>query len=311
MMKSSTNLLSNLNLNDKKLFTERKKGMRRQFTSAYLTNENMAERQKLTEENIKGIKDHKFYKSKGFTYKDNNYITETKYVQPNQYPGNSSKITKQMELQSNIFGENDKNKKNEDINKIKERIKNAEEADEDRPQKPSTKTNNNKNKVEEREDNDRNIWGALHNNWEKSNLDWKNTNTEIIFGKTFMGKFPKLKLEKIKEKENEDAFQRKVKHLSDSGFKDTISESSIKSKRDWKKVSHRDLSDTNLDKIDEVLNDIPDNVLKPDKKKKIIGSANTTDFSGNVGIDDKYINYKKYHKKLFNKDENKKKDPTV
>ena len=111
MMKSSTNLLSNINLDDKKLFTERKKGMRRQFTNAYLTNENMAERQKLTEENVKGIKDRKFYKSKGFTYKDNNYITETKYVQPNQYPGNSSKITKQMELQSNIFGDNDKKKK--------------------------------------------------------------------------------------------------------------------------------------------------------------------------------------------------------
>ena len=312
MMKSSTNLLSNINLDDKKLFTERKKGMRRQFTNAYLTNENMAERQKLTEENVKGIKDRKFYKSKGFTYKDNNYITETKYVQPNQYPGNSSKITKQMELQSNIFGDNDKKKKNEDINKIKERIQTAQETDEDRPQKVSTKTNNNKeNKVEEREDNDRNIWGALHNNWEKSNLDWKNTNTEIIFGKNFMGKFPKKKIEKIKEKEKEDAFQRKVKHLSDSGFKDTISESSIKSKREWKKVPHKDHSDTNLDKIDEVLNDIPDEVLKPDQKKKIIGSANTTDFSGNVGIDDKYLNYKKYHKKLLNKDDNKKKDPTV
>ena len=92
--------------------------MRRQFTNVYLTNENMAERQKITEENVKKIKDHKFNKSKGFTYKDNNYLTENKYVQPNEHPGNSSKITRQMQLQSNIFGENDKNKKNDDINKI-------------------------------------------------------------------------------------------------------------------------------------------------------------------------------------------------
>ena len=309
MMKSSANLFSNINLNDKKLFTERKKGMRRQFTNVYLTNENMAERQKITEENVKKIKDHKFNKSKGFTYKDNNYLTENKYVQPNEHPGNSSKITRQMQLQSNIFGENDKNKKNDDINKIKERIKNAQENDEDRPKKTITKANNN-NKIIESEDNDRNIWGALHNNWEKSNLDWKNTNTEIIFGKTFSGKFPKLKFEKIKEKENEDAFQRKVKHLSDSGFKDTINES-IKSKRNWNKVSHRDIKYTNLEQIDEVLNEIPDNVLKPDKKMKIIGNANTTDFNGDIGIDDKYINYKKYHKGILNKNDNKKKDPVI
>ena len=129
-------------------------------------------------------------------------------------------------------------------------------------------------------------------------------------GKTFSGKFPKLKFEKIKEKENEDAFQRKVKHLSDSGFKDTINES-IKSKRNWNKVSHRDIKYTNLEQIDEVLNEIPDNVLKPDKKMKIIGNANTTDFNGDIGIDDKYINYKKYHKGILNKNDNKKKDPVI
>jgi hypothetical protein len=81
-MKSSANLFSNINLNDKKVFTEKKKTMRRQFTTAYLTNDNLAERKKLTEENIKGLKDHKFYKSNGFTYKDNNYLTENKFVKP-------------------------------------------------------------------------------------------------------------------------------------------------------------------------------------------------------------------------------------
>ena len=310
MMKSSANLFSNINLNDKKLFTEKKKTMRRQFTTAYLTNDNLTERKKLTEENIKGIKEHKFYKTKGFTYKDNNYLTENKFVKPEQYPGNNSKITRQMHLQSNIFGENEKNN-NSDINKIKERIKTAQENDEDRPKNRFTKLNNKKmNKIIEAEDNDRNIWGALHNNWEKSNLDWKTANTEIIFGKTYSGRFPKLNLEKKKEKEKEDAFQRKVKHLSDSGFKDTINES-IKEKRNWQKVSHVNKTYTNLEQIDEVLNEIPDTVLKPDKKKKIIGNANTTDFNGNIGIDDKYINYKKYHKTTLNKNENKKKEPTI
>ena len=312
MMKSSANLFSNIELDDKKLFTERKKVMRRQFTNAYLNNENLTERKKLTEENIKGLKNHKFYKSKGFTYQDNNYCTENKFVQPNQIHGNNSKITKQIQLQSNIFGE--KNKNSEDINKIKERIKMAEENDEDKPKKIFQKKDNNKttNQNKEGQEYDRNIWGAIHNNWEKSNLDWKNTNTEIIFGKTYSGRFPKLNLEKKKEKEKEDAFQRKVKHLSDSGFKDTINES-IKSKRNWKKVPLTErLNYSNLEQIDEVLNEIPDNVLMPDKKKKIIGNTNTTDFNGNVGLNNNFINYKKYHKNILNKNENiNKKEPKI
>ena len=109
----------------------------------------------------------------------------------------------------------------------------------------------------------------MHNNWEKSNLDWKTANTEIIFGKTYSGRFPKLNLEKMKEKEKEDALQRKVKHLSDSGFKDTINES-IKEKRNWQKVPHTNRPYTNLEQIDEVLNEIPDAVLKPDKKRKLL-----------------------------------------
>ena len=315
MMKSSANLFSNINLNEKKLFTERKKVMRRQFTNVYLNNENLKERKKLTEENIKGLKNHTFYKTKGFTYQDNNYCTDkSKYVQPNQIPGNSSKITKQMQLQSNIFGENNKNKINGDINIIKERIKIAQENDEDKPKKTFKKIEINKSRNQnlQGQEYDRNIWGAIHNNWEKSNLDWKNTNTEIIFGKTFSGRFPKLNLEKIKEKEEEDAFQRKVKHLSDSGFKDTINES-IKSKRNWKKVPLTErLNYSNLEQIDEVLNEIPDNVLMPDKKMKIIGNTNTTDFNGNVGLNSNYLNYKKYHKNFLNKNENmKKKEPKI
>ena len=312
MMKSSANLFSNIVLDDKKLFTERKKVMRRQFTNAYLNNENLTERKKLTEENIKGLKNHKFYKSKGFTYQDNNYCKENKFVQPNQIHGNNSKLTRQIQLQSNIFGEQNKN--SEDINKIKERIKMVEENNEDKPKKIFQKKDNNKITKQniEGQEYDRNIWGAIHNNWEKSNLDWKNTNTEIIFGKTYSGRFPKLNLEKKKEKEKEDAFQRKVKHLSDSGFKDTINES-IKSKRNWKKVPLTErLNYSNLEQIDEVLNEIPDNVLMPDKKKKIIGNTNTTDFNGNVGLNNNFINYKKYHKNILNKNENiNKKEPKI
>ena len=159
IMKSSANLFSNINLNDKKLFTEKKKSIRRKFTNVYL-NENISERKKLTEENLKGIKNHKFYKSKGFTYRENNFCTENKFAPPEQYPVNSSKITRQIHLQSNIFGENEKNK-NYDMNKIKEGIKLAQQNEEEHPKKNKSKINK-YNKIES-EENDRNIWDALHN----------------------------------------------------------------------------------------------------------------------------------------------------
>ena len=50
----------------------------------------------------------------------------------------------------------------------------------------------------------------------------------------------------------------------------------------------------------------------PDKKKKIIGNTNTTDFNGNVGLNNNFINYKKYHKNILNKNENiNKKEPKI
>ena len=71
------------------------------------------------------------------------------------------------------------------------------------------------------------------------------------------------------------------------------------------------LSYSNSEQTEEVLNDISDKKLKPDKKKKIFSNANTIYFNGNIGLDDKFINYKKYHKNILNKNENIKKQPTI
>lgn len=30
--------------------------------------------------------------------------------------------------------------------------------------------------------NDRSLWGSVHSKWEKSNLDWKDAQTELMFG---------------------------------------------------------------------------------------------------------------------------------
>ena len=132
---------------------------------------------------------HKYYKTKGFTYIDNegfsgNVNNNVKFVSNENNINNNinnTKINKQLQLQSNIFNDENLQKNENDINKIKQRIISAESSDESRPKKYFFIGNNNNINIEEQKEvktesnknfEDRNIWGALHNNWEKSNLNW-------------------------------------------------------------------------------------------------------------------------------------------
>lgn len=310
--KISKNLLSNIDINkennEKNLFIERKKKMRNNFTDTFFDQRNINDRKRLETETEQAGRNHKYYKSKGFTYLDNesSNINQNKFVTPDKNL-NSSKINKQIQLQSNIFSTEEKNKNKNNIEQIKERIKKSKEdkIEEKKPKNNFQKIKNNKS----RNENDRNIWGAIHSKWERSNLDWRNSDTEILFGKTFSGKMPEFN-DKNEEINNEHPFQRKMNQLQDSGNKDTINES-IKEKRKYNKNEYKDKFNysTNLEKIDEILDEIPDNVLKYDKKKKIKFNANTAGLNGEEGIEDKFINYNKFHKNILKKKE--KKEPTI
>ena len=286
--------------NDKNLFLERKKHM-------FSRQRNVNDGKKLEKEAEQAEKSHKYYKTRGMTYLDNenNIKGEHKFITPDKYIGNSSKINRQIELQSNIFSTNEKDK---DIDKINERIKAINEENEENKPK---KLNKKKNIIKSRnlKENDRNLWGVVHSKWEKSNLDWRNSETELIFGKTFSGKMPSMEDKNIEEK-NDNPFQRKMEQLQDSGNKDTINES-IKLKRKYNKNLFKERLNctSDLERIDEILEEIPENILKNDKKKKIIFNCNTTGLNGENVIDDKFINYNKYHKNILKK--NIKKEPII
>ena len=100
---------------------------------------------------------------------------------------NNCKINKQLQLQSNIFNDENIQKNENDINKIKQRIKLAEDSDENKPKKHFFINNKTpihiSGKSFDNNTEDKSIWGALHNNWEKSNMDWIKDKTEIIFNK--------------------------------------------------------------------------------------------------------------------------------
>ena len=55
-----------------------------------------------------------------------------------------------------------------------------------------------------------------------------------------------------------------------------------------------------MEQIDEILNDIPNNELKYDKKKKILSQANTIGLNGESDLDKNILNYKKFHKNNLN-----------
>ena len=136
---------------------------------------------------------------------------------------------------------------------------------------------------------DKNIWGAPHNHWEKSNVDWIKDKTEIIFNKNNTNKDKDI-----------SPFQRKLNQLADSNDKDTINES-IKSNRKNYNTIQTERYTNNLEQIDEILNDIPDNELKYDKKKQILSNANTTVINGEPELDKNILNYNKFHKNNMGK----------
>ena len=282
MMKSSANFFSKMNIDLNNL-------------------NNTSDRIQLYNDVENAFITHKFYKTKGFTYFENdnnggNNNDNYKFVptEPNEINNtNNSKINKQLQLQSNIFNIENIQKNSNDINKIKQRIILAENTDESKPKKYFFIDNNNPNKIKEeniKSENieDKNIWGALHNHWEKSNIDWKKDKTEILFNKS------------NRDNDNITAFQRKMNQLADSSHKDTINET-IKLNIKNNTRLNRQKFISNLEQIDEILNDIPDNVLKYDKRKKILEHANTTGLNGETDVDKNILNYKKYHKSNLNK----------
>ena len=285
MMKTSENFFSKMNIDKNNL-------------------NNTSDRIQLYKDVENAFKTHKFYKTKGFTYfeNDNNGGRNNdnhKFVPTEQNDisnTNNSKINKQLQLQSNIFNLENIQKNENDINKIKQRIILAENTDESKPKKYFLVDNNTKNKEETNKSEnilsenmeDKNIWGAIHNHWEKSNIDWKKDKTEIIFNKS------------NRDDENITAFQRKMNQLADSSHKDTINET-IKLNRKNNNVLNRQKFISNLEQIDEILNDIPNNVLKYDKKRKLLEHANTTGLNGETDIEKNIMNYKNYDKNNVNK----------
>ena len=192
----------------------------------------------------------------------------------------SSKLHKQLQNQSNIFGDenNDiktkmfnylKKKKEEKENKLKIKQKLQKEKEEINDK---IKEQNKKNLCL-----NKNIWGGTHCKWQKSNMDWKDPGAQLLFKKTYTVNNFNTNKDKM------TAFQRKLKDLADSDNMDTLSEGkkvfNIEKFRIKKRIN---VDDNNVEQTKEILKTMPNDILRTDQKLKIINDSTTSNFLNNT-----------------------------
>ena len=209
------------------------------------------------------------------------------FVDSKTNPKNNSKINKQIYLQSHLFKDNDEdlNKKDNNIEKINARI----EEEKEKKDKDDRYHLGIENQKRDLTNNDRSQWGAVHTKWEKSNLDWKNPETELMFGSG------------ISEDVNKNfgpngptAFQRKLNQLADTKNKDTINEEKKAPINTIQKPpSTNVVNGEGFEKMEEILKEMPN--LKEDKKLKIKMDATTSLVNGECDWDKKAKTLTKFY----------------
>ena len=257
------------NLNDeipqtKKSYALRKKHLKKEIREL---NDKAAEKTKKQLQNYDLNKIPYAKKDKvNWNEKNNYHYIDPKYQKIN--PANSCKINKQFQLQSNLF-KNDTNLQpiNENAELINKRIEKEKRINYENQRPTVRKTRDLKN-------NDRSLWGSVHSKWEQTNLDWRNPQTEIMFGRTFNND-----INKTYGPNGPTAFQRKINQLADTKNYDTITESEKVPIKDLEKPpSSAEVNGAGFERIDNVIKGIPN--LNENQKLAIKMKATT------MGLDD-------------------------
>ena len=203
----------------------------------------------------------------------------------------NAKINKQLNLQSNIFQKSEnKLEKSEILNydKIKSRLE--EEKNKEYLNNTYHISHNNKNnKSPDLSNNDKLLFGSVHTKWEKSNIDWHNPITELMFGN-------------LKSKEMNSSFgpngptpfQRKLNQLADSKNIDTITEKEKNPINNFEKQNvNNDINDIGIHKVEKILEETSD--LKEDKKLKIKMNATTSLLNSDNDLEKKIKTLSNYY----------------
>ncbi len=197
-----------------------------------------------------------------------------------------------MNLQSHLFKGNEdsnqkekKNNSNLNIEQINSRIQ-EEKQKNDRYERYHI---GEENKKRDLSNNDRDLWGSVHSKWEKTNIDWRDPHTEIMFG----AGIPKDVNDNFGPN-GPNAFQRKLNNLADTKNIDTINEEKkVPINNIQKPLSNKAINGEGMEKIEEIVNEIPN--LPDDKKCKIKMEATTSVLNPEVDWDRKAKTLNKFY----------------
>ena len=267
--------------NNMKIFENRKKKLKRELTEI---NDVGADGKRRPGEHSgqeidsKGNK-IKYNKKKVDIYGNNiDNKNNKKIIKENNGFNYNSKMNKQLEFQSNIFNEENKDinkkmndyisgKKKEEENKkiLKEKIKKEREE--------MAKKLKELNKQNIKKQNDK-----LH----PSTMKWTDPESQILFKKP-LGDLNN-------NQEEPSAFQMKLKNLADSNNIDILSKNK-KKPFNIKKIKNLNDDDNNIQKIKEIIKKFPDDALREDQKIGIIYKSTTSNFLNNSKNDEKLNKY--------------------
>ena len=264
--------------NSKELYAQKKKHLKKEITKY---NDCGVDHKKKPGEHEGQANEKKIYVKKKNVWTDNSGYH---FVESKTNPENNCKINKQMNLQSHLFKRDEDSKVKEknnnsslNIEQINSRIQ-EEKQKNDRYERYHIED---KNRKRDLSNNDRDLWGSVHSKWEKTNIDWRDPHTEIMFG----AGIPK-DVNDIFGPNGPNAFQRKLNNLADTKNKDTINEENKVPINNIKKpLSNNAINGEGMEKIEEILNTIPN--LPDDKKCKIKMEATTSVLNPEVDWDRK------------------------
>jgi len=262
----------------KELYALKKKNLKKEITQY---NDCGVDQKRKPGEHEGQVNEKKIYVKKKNDWTENSgyHFAESK-----TNPENNSKINKQMNLRSYLFKESKDSKQKEknvspdlNIEQINSRIQ-EEKQKNDRYERYHI---GDENKKRDLSNNDRDLWGSVHSKWEKTNIDWRDPHTEIMFGagipKDVNDNFGPNGL---------NAFQRKLNNLADTKNKDTINEENkVPINNIQKPISNKVINGKGMEKIEEIVNEIPN--LPDDKKCKIKMEATTSVLNPDVDWDRK------------------------
>ena len=234
---------------------------------------------------ISEIKTNPTYTKQTYIRKKNKWADKNsigyKFIDSKINKFNTAKINKQLNLQSNLFKDSEyREEKSEilDFDKIKSRLQ--EEKNKDLLNNTFHISQKNNKKPQGSSHNDKLLFGSVHTKWEKSNLNWYNPETEIMFGN--------LNSKDINSNFGPNGptpFQRKLNQLNDSKNIDILTEKEKKPINIVEKNLKNNFDNIGINTVETILEETPN--LKEDKKLKIKMNATTSLLNTDIDLEKK------------------------